>query len=141
LNEEEMDKFEELGGPLRVLLASITACAKGISLTAASRVILLDSEWNPSKTKQAIARAFRPGQQKMVYVYQLLATGTVEEDKYHRTAWKDWVSRMIFSEESVEDPSRWQAEKIEDDVLREIVEEDRVKSFHMIMKNEKASTS
>jgi DNA repair and recombination RAD54-like protein len=77
----------------------------------------------------------------MVYVYQLLATGTVEEDKYHRTAWKDWVSRMIFSEESVEDPSRWQAEKIEDDVLREIVEEDRVKSFHMIMKNEKASTS
>lgn len=136
-----MDKFEELGGPSRVLLASITACAEGISLTAASRVILLDSEWNPSKTKQAIARAFRPGQQKMVYVYQLLATGTVEEDKYRRTAWKEWVSRMIFSEEFVEDPSRWQAEKIEDDVLREIVEEDRVKSFHMIMKNEKASTS
>ncbi|KAJ6293671.1 hypothetical protein OIU76_021852 [Salix suchowensis] len=136
-----MDKFEELGGSSRVLLASITACAEGISLTAASRVILLDSEWNPSKTKQAIARAFRPGQQKMVYVYQLLATGTVEEDKYRRTAWKEWVSRMIFSEEFVEDPSRWQAEKIEDDVLREIVEEDRVKSFHMIMKNEKASTS
>uniref|UniRef100_A0A6N2MNU0 Helicase C-terminal domain-containing protein n=1 Tax=Salix viminalis TaxID=40686 RepID=A0A6N2MNU0_SALVM len=136
-----MDKFEELGGASRVLLASITACAEGISLTAASRVILLDSEWNPSKTKQAIARAFRPGQQKMVYVYQLLATGTVEEDKYRRTAWKEWVSRMIFSEEFVEDPSRWQAEKIEDDVLREIVEEDRVKSFHMIMKNEKASTS
>ncbi|CAK7325930.1 unnamed protein product [Dovyalis caffra] len=136
-----MDKFEEMGGPSRVLLASITACAEGISLTAASRVILLDSEWNPSKTKQAIARAFRPGQQKMVYVYQLLATGTVEEDKYCRTAWKEWVSRMIFSEEFVEDPSRWQAEKIEDDVLREIVEEDRVKSFHMIMKNEKASTS
>ncbi|KAJ6325038.1 hypothetical protein OIU76_012179 [Salix suchowensis] len=136
-----MDKFEELGGPSRVLLASITACAEGISLTAASRVILLDSEWNPSKTKQAIARAFRPGQQKMVYVYQLLAKGTVEEDKYNRTAWKEWVSRMIFSEEFVEDPSRCQAEKIEDDVLREIVEEDRFKSFYMIMKNEKASTS
>ncbi|KAJ6357496.1 hypothetical protein OIU78_005363 [Salix suchowensis] len=136
-----MDKFEELGGPSRVMLASITACAEGISLTAASRVILLDSEWNPSKTKQAIARAFRPGQQKMVYVYQLLAKGTVEEDKYNRTAWKEWVSRMIFSEEFVEDPSRCQAEKIEDDVLREIVEEDRVKSFYMIMKNEKASTS
>jgi DNA repair and recombination RAD54-like protein len=47
---------------------------------------------------------------------------------------------MIFSEEFVEDPSQWRAEKIEDDVLREIVEEDKVKSFHMIMKNEKAST-
>ncbi|KFK33843.1 hypothetical protein AALP_AA5G067200 [Arabis alpina] len=135
-----IDKFEEPGGPSRVLLASITACAEGISLTAASRVIMLDSEWNPSKTKQAIARAFRPGQQKVVFVYQLLSRGTLEEDKYRRTTWKEWVSSMIFSEEFVEDPSMWQAEKIEDDVLREIVEEDRVKSFHMIMKNEKAST-
>ncbi|WCJ34712.1 SNF2 domain-containing protein CLASSY 1 [Euphorbia peplus] len=135
-----MDKFEEPGSQARVLLASITACAEGISLTAASRVIMLDSEWNPSKTKQAIARAFRPGQQKVVYVYQLLATGTLEEDKYRRTTWKEWVSSMIFSEAFVEDPSRWQAEKIEDDVLREMVGEDKVKSFHMIMKNEKAST-
>ncbi|GMN41227.1 hypothetical protein TIFTF001_010435 [Ficus carica] len=135
-----IDKFEEPGGASRVLLASITACAEGISLTAASRVIMLDSEWNPSKTKQAIARAFRPGQQKVVYVYQLLATGTLEEDKYRRTTWKEWVSSMIFSEAFVEDPSKWQAEKIEDDILREIVEEDRTKSFHMIMKNEKAST-
>ncbi|KAH9767286.1 SNF2 domain-containing protein CLASSY 1 [Citrus sinensis] len=136
-----MDKFEEPSGPSRILIASITACAEGISLTAASRVIMLDSEWNPSKTKQAIARAFRPGQQKMVYVYQLLASGTLEEDKYRRTTWKEWVSRMIFSEELVEDPSRWQAEKMEDDVLREIVAADRMKSFHMIMKNEKASTN
>ncbi|PQM36574.1 SNF2 domain-containing protein CLASSY 1 isoform X3 [Prunus yedoensis var. nudiflora] len=135
-----MDKFEEAGGASRVLLASITACAEGISLTAASRVILLDSEWNPSKTKQAIARAFRPGQQKVVYVYQLLATGTLEEDKYGRTTWKEWVSSMIFSEAFVEDPSRWQAEKIEDDILREMVAEDKSKSYHMIMKNEKAST-
>ncbi|XP_050369084.1 SNF2 domain-containing protein CLASSY 1-like [Argentina anserina] len=135
-----MDKFEEPGGPSRVLLASITACAEGISLTAASRVILLDSEWNPSKTKQAIARAFRPGQQKVVFVYQLLATGTLEEDKYRRTTWKEWVSSMIFSEAFVEDPSRWQAEKIEDDILREMVGEDKSKAFHMIMKNEKAST-
>ncbi|KAI4306881.1 hypothetical protein L6164_030123 [Bauhinia variegata] len=77
----------------------------------------------------------------MVYVYQLLATHTLEEDKYRRTTWKEWVSRMIFSEAFVEDPSRWQAEKIEDDILREMVEEDRSKSFHMIMKNEKASTN
>lgn len=134
-----MDKFEERGGPSKVMLASINACAEGISLTAASRVILLDSEWNPSKQKQAIARAFRPGQEKIVYVYQLLASGTLEEDKYGRTTWKEWVSCMIFSEELVEDPSRWQAEKIEDALLREIVEEDHAKLFHMIMKNEKTS--
>ncbi|KAL4574974.1 hypothetical protein LXL04_021814 [Taraxacum kok-saghyz] len=134
-----MDKFEEPGGPSKVMLASINACAEGISLTAASRVILLDSEWNPSKSKQAIARAFRPGQDKVVYVYQLLATGTLEEEKHSRTTWKEWVSSMIFSEELVEDPSHWSAPKIEDELLREIVEEDRASLFHAIMKNEKAS--
>ncbi|VFQ99501.1 unnamed protein product [Cuscuta campestris] len=134
-----MDKFEEPGGASKVMLASITTCAEGISLTAASRVILLDSEWNPSKSKQAIARAFRPGQDKVVYVYQLLATGTLEEEKYKRTTWKEWVSSMIFSEDLVEDPSHWQAPKIEDELLGEIVEEDRATLFHMIMKNEKAS--
>ncbi|KAI3778050.1 hypothetical protein L2E82_07029 [Cichorium intybus] len=134
-----MDKFEEPEGPSKVMLASINACAEGISLTAASRVILLDSEWNPSKSKQAIARAFRPGQDKVVYVYQLLATGTLEEEKHSRTTWKEWVSSMIFSEELVEDPSHWSAPKIEDELLREIVEEDRASLFHAIMKNEKAS--
>nr|XP_043630186.1 SNF2 domain-containing protein CLASSY 1 [Erigeron canadensis]XP_043630191.1 SNF2 domain-containing protein CLASSY 1 [Erigeron canadensis] len=136
-----MDKFEEPGGPSKVMLASINACAEGISLTAASRVILLDSEWNPSKSKQAIARAFRPGQDKVVYVYQLLAQGTLEEEKHSRTTWKEWVSCMIFSEELVEDPSHWQAPKIEDELLREIVEEDRASLFHAIMKNEKASNT
>ncbi|KAL2251288.1 UNVERIFIED_CONTAM: SNF2 domain-containing protein CLASSY 1 [Sesamum indicum] len=134
-----MDKFEEPGGPLKVMLTSITACAEGISLTAASRVILLDSEWNPSKSKQAIARAFRPGQNKVVYVYQLLATNTLEEEKLSRTTWKEWVSHMIFSHEHVEDPSHWQAPKFEDELLREIVEEDRAALFHQIMKNEKTS--
>ncbi|XP_058764637.1 SNF2 domain-containing protein CLASSY 2-like [Vicia villosa] len=136
-----IDKFEDPRGSSKVLLASINACAEGISLTAASRVIFLDSEWNPSKTKQAIARAFRPGQQKMVYVYQLLTTGSMEEDKFRRTIWKEWISCMIFSQEFVENPSKWQTEKIEDDILREMVEEDKSKAIHMIMKNEKASTT
>lgn len=72
-------------------------------------MIFLDSAWNPLKMKQAIARAFRPGQEKMVYVYQLLATGTLEEDKYIRTTWKEWVTSMIFSEAFEENPSHSRA--------------------------------
>ncbi|KAJ1391642.1 P-loop containing nucleoside triphosphate hydrolase [Sesbania bispinosa] len=136
-----IDKFEDPCGVSKVLLASITAYAEGISLTAASRLIILDSEWNPSKIKHAIARDFRPGQENMVYVYQLLAKGSMEEDKYRRTIWKEWISNMIFSEDFLENPSQWQAEKIEDDILREMVENDNPKAIHMIMKNEKASTN
>lgn len=53
-----IDKFEDRRGSSKILLASIRACAEGISLTAASRVIFLDFDWTPSKTKHAIALTF-----------------------------------------------------------------------------------
>ncbi|XXG44246.1 hypothetical protein AAC387_Pa01g4103 [Persea americana] len=136
-----MDKFKEYGGSSQLLLASTGACAEGISLTAASRVVMLDSEWNPSKTKQAIARAFRPGQERVVYVYQLLASGTIEEGKYDRNEMKERQSRMIFTGNCFADSSCRQTVNIDDDVLREIVEEDQTKAFNMIMKHEKFSKS
>lgn len=132
-----MDKFKEYGGSSQLLLASTAACAEGISLTAASRVVMLDSEWNPSKTKQAIARAFRPGQERVVYVYQLLASGTLEEGKYDRNEMKERQSRMIFAGGCIANSSHRQTGNIDDDVLREIVEEDQTKAFNMIMKHEK----
>ena len=49
---------------------------------------------------------------------------------------------MIFREDFAEDQSKWQPEKLEDDdILGEItIAEDKSKIFHMIMKDEKAST-
>ncbi|KAK9167271.1 hypothetical protein Scep_002462 [Stephania cephalantha] len=134
-----IDKFEIPHGPSQVLLASMAACSEGISLTAASRVVLLDSEWNPSKTKQAVARAFRPGQERDVFVYQLLASGTMEEGKYDKNMWKDRMSRMIFVGEGLADSSFRQIDNIDDDILRGMVAEDEAKIFHMIMKDEKLS--
>jgi len=68
-------KFEDHCSSSKILVASINACAEGISLTAASRVIFLDSEWIPSETKQAIVHTFRPSQLKMVHLYQLWING------------------------------------------------------------------
>ncbi|KAI6670189.1 hypothetical protein NL676_005074 [Syzygium grande] len=75
------------------------------------------------------------------FVYQLLLVNTLEEEKYWRIAWKECVSSMIFRKAFVEDPSCWQRNKLEDKILREMVEEDKSKSIHAIMKNEKASTN
>ena len=55
----------------KVLFGSIRACSEGISLVGASRVIILDVHLNPSVTRQAIGRAFRPGQKKKVLKYFL----------------------------------------------------------------------
>ncbi|KAI5079211.1 hypothetical protein GOP47_0006882 [Adiantum capillus-veneris] len=91
-----INSFNDSSGNVRVLLASMKACGEGITLTGASRVVFLDMVWNPAVTKQAMSRAFRLGQRKEVFVYRLVATGTLEEDKYGRTIWKDWLSRSIF---------------------------------------------
>ncbi|CAL9037168.1 SNF2 domain-containing protein CLASSY 1-like [Musa acuminata AAA Group] len=135
LRAKIMDKFNgDVHGKCKVLLASTTACAEGISLTAASRLVMLDSEWNHSKTRQAIARAFRPGQEKVVYVYLLLASGTWEEGKYKSNARKAWMSKMIFLGRYIEFSSSRQVEHIDDELLRELVEEDEIKMLQMIMR-------
>ncbi|KAF7146585.1 hypothetical protein RHSIM_Rhsim04G0037100 [Rhododendron simsii] len=66
--EWSMDCFNT-SADARVFFGSIKACGEGISLVGASRIIILDVHLNPSVTRQAIGRAFRPGQVKKVYTY------------------------------------------------------------------------
>ncbi|CAJ2628227.1 unnamed protein product [Trifolium pratense] len=54
-------KFNYANSHVKILLASTKACSEGINLVGASRVVLLDVEWNPSVEKQAISRAYRIG--------------------------------------------------------------------------------
>jgi SNF2 family DNA or RNA helicase len=51
-----------------VLLMSKSAFATGLNLYCASRVMLLDAEWNPQRDEQAVARAWRFGQTRSVFV-------------------------------------------------------------------------
>ncbi|KAG6547536.1 hypothetical protein Mapa_010984 [Marchantia paleacea] len=92
-----IEKFNNPSSEACVLLASTKACGEGVSLIGASRVVFLDVLWNPAVIKQAMSRAFRLGQKKIVYVYRLIASGTIEEHKYKKAIRKDWLSRSIFS--------------------------------------------
>ncbi len=60
-------------------LISLKAGGFGLTLTAASYVILLDPWWNPAVENQAADRVHRIGQTKPVTVYRLVAKDTVEE--------------------------------------------------------------
>lgn len=137
VRSDVMDKFNsDREGKRKVLIASTTACAEGISLTGASRLVMLDSEWNHSKTRQAIARAFRPGQERMVFVYLLVASGTWEEDKYNSNRRKAWIAKMVFFGRYFSDPLQNRVTEIDDEVLKELADEDETNTFHMIVKQD-----
>ena len=51
----------------------------GLTLTGADTVIFVDHDWNPMKDLQAMDRAHRLGQKKVVNVYRLITKGTLEE--------------------------------------------------------------
>jgi superfamily II DNA or RNA helicase len=66
-------------GEIPVFLISLKAGGRGLNLTAADTVIHYDPWWNPAAEAQATDRAHRIGQDKPVFVYKLIAAGTVEE--------------------------------------------------------------
>lgn len=51
----------------------------GLNLTGADTVIFVEHDWNPMKDLQAMDRAHRIGQRKVVNVYRLITRGTLEE--------------------------------------------------------------
>jgi SNF2 family DNA or RNA helicase len=70
-------------GKRSIFLISLKAGGTGLNLTAADTVIHYDPWWNPAAENQATDRAYRIGQEKPVFVYKLIAKGTVEEKIQH----------------------------------------------------------
>jgi SNF2 family DNA or RNA helicase len=63
----------------KVFLISLKTGGTGLNLTAADYVFILDPWWNPASELQALNRAHRIGQDKSVFVYRYISTGTLEE--------------------------------------------------------------
>jgi SNF2 family DNA or RNA helicase len=70
-------KFQD--GKVPLFLISLKAGGTGLNLTAADTVIHYDPWWNPAVERQATDRAHRIGQDKPVFVYKLIVSGSVEE--------------------------------------------------------------
>jgi SNF2 family DNA or RNA helicase len=66
-------------GDAPVFLISLKAGGFGLTLTEADYVFLLDPWWNPAAEAQAVDRTHRIGQTRSVFVYRMIATGTIEE--------------------------------------------------------------
>lgn len=84
----------EIGVPDIVLL-STKAGGVGVNLNGLTRVILMDVSWNPADDEQAIARAFRRTSTKNVFVYRLIAEGTMERVIWNRQRKKLALGKSI----------------------------------------------
>ncbi len=75
---QPVEAFQEHEGA-GVMLVSLKAGGTGITLHAADYLFLLDPWWNPAVENQAIDRVHRIGQTNKVFVYRMVASGTIEE--------------------------------------------------------------
>ncbi len=75
--KEIVTKFQT--GHCKLFLSSLKAGGLGLNLTAANYVILLDPWWNPAIENQAMDRAHRLGQKRVVSVIRLITSNTIEE--------------------------------------------------------------
>ena len=92
--KREIEEFQE--GSVDVFLISLKAGGVGLNLTAADTVVIFDPWWNPAVEEQAIDRAYRIGQDKAVFVYRLVAAGTIEEKMDELKARKRALADGLF---------------------------------------------
>lgn len=64
---------------IRVLLVTTAVGGEGLNLSSANVVIMFDHDYNPTVDMQAIDRAHRIGQKRVLNVYRLITKDTLEE--------------------------------------------------------------
>lgn len=87
-------------GKTNICLISTRAGGTGLNLFGANRVVIMDSHFNPSWEQQAIGRAYRIGQQKLVYVYRLTVGGTFEQSIQNLALFKAQLATRVVDKKN-----------------------------------------
>ncbi|KAI9934271.1 TATA-binding protein-associated factor mot1 [Aspergillus wentii] len=83
-----------------VLLLTTSVGGLGLNLTGADTVIFVEHDWNPQKDIQAMDRAHRIGQKKVVNVYRLITRGTLEEKILNLQRFKIDVASTVVNQQN-----------------------------------------
>lgn len=81
-----------------VLLLSGKAGGTGLTLICATKMIMIEPDWNPSNDSQVMGRIWRQGQQKEVEIYRLITASTFEEKILQRQGLKKTLSNNLIDD-------------------------------------------
>ena len=90
-----VDQFNSSHSNSFIFLLSSKAGGCGLNLIGANRLVLFDPAWNPATDRQAMARVWRDGQTKSVFIYRMLSTASLEEKIYQRQILKEEVAAAV----------------------------------------------
>ena len=85
-----------------VMLLTTRVGGLGLNLTGADVVIFLDHDWNPMADLQAMDRAHRIGQTKVVSVYRLITRGTLEDKIMNLQRFKLHVASSVVNQQNAQ---------------------------------------
>ncbi|MEE6485736.1 hypothetical protein FKM82_014380 [Ascaphus truei] len=83
-----------------VLLLTTHVGGLGLNLTGADTVVFVEHDWNPMRDLQAMDRAHRIGQKRVVNVYRLITRGTLEEKIMGLQKFKISIANTVISQEN-----------------------------------------
>lgn len=90
-----IDQFNNTDS-LKVLILTTKVGGFGLNLPGASRVVILDPDWNPMNDTQAKERALRIGQTSEVIIYRFITKHTIEEKIYQRQIFKTYLANRVL---------------------------------------------
>lgn len=96
---EIVEKFNS-DPSIDVLLLTTQVGGLGLNLTGADTVIFVEHDWNPMKDLQAMDRAHRIGQKKVVNVYRLITRKSLEEKIMGLQKFKLLTANTVVTDEN-----------------------------------------
>ena len=87
----------------KVMLCTTSKMGTGITLTAASYEIFLDSNWTRALEEQCEDRCWRIGSKKSVIIYKLIARNTIDEKIKNIIERKRGISEYIIDNKNTEE--------------------------------------
>jgi len=76
--DQALDQFRRTSD-YRVFIGQIHACGTGITLTESNHVVFVEQDWTPAANLQASKRCHRIGQDKPVFVHNLMLNNSIDE--------------------------------------------------------------